>query len=59
MLNHLRCISKPAIITGIVTACLSTICVAPASSQILPEVWGSIGTVDDLVSYGAGFRFCQ
>ncbi|MCC0178595.1 hypothetical protein I4641_16605 [Waterburya agarophytonicola K14] len=57
MLNHLRCISKPAIITGIATACISTIWAAPASSQILPEVWGTIGTVDDLVSYGAGFRF--
>lgn len=57
MLNRLRNLLKPAIATGIATACISTIGSAPASSQILPEVWATIGSVDDLVSYGAGFRF--
>ena len=57
MLNRLRNLFKPAIATGIATACISTIGAAPASSQILPEVWVTIGSVDDLVSYGAGFRF--
>ena len=29
----------------------------PASSQIKPEVWATVGSIDDLVSYGAGVRF--
>ncbi len=57
MLNRFRAKSKSAIATGIATACISTICAAPASSQILPEVWATVGSVDDLVSYGAGVRF--
>jgi len=62
MLNRLcvftqQMFSRSLITTGILTACVSTICAAPASSQILPEVWGTVGSVDDLVSYGAGVRF--
>lgn len=57
MLNRLRLISRQTIVTSILTACISTICASPASSQILPEVWGTVGSVDDLVSYGAGVRF--
>ncbi len=57
MLNRFRNLSKPAIITSIATACVSTMWAAPASSQILPEVWATVGSIDDLVSYGAGFRF--
>lgn len=57
MLNRLRLISQQTIIASIVTACMATICASPASSQILPEVWGTVGSVDDLVSYGAGVRF--
>ena len=34
-----------------------TISASPTSSQILPEVWATVGSVDDLVSYGAGVRF--
>jgi hypothetical protein len=49
--------SRPAMIVSLLTACASVIYAAPASSQILPEVWGTIGSVDDLVSYGAGARF--
>lgn len=57
MLNNFRVMFKPAIITSIAAACVSTIGVAPASSQILPEVWATVGGVDGLVSYGAGVRF--
>lgn len=57
MLNRLRNLFKPVVATGIATACISTVGAAPASSQILPEVWATIGSVDDLISYGAGFRF--
>lgn len=57
MLNRLIAMSKPVIMTGIATACVSTIWAAPASSQILPEVWATVGSIDDLVSYGAGVRF--
>jgi hypothetical protein len=56
MLNRLRAFYRQTILTSILTACVSTIA-TPASSQILPEVWGTIGSVDDLVSYGAGVRF--
>ncbi|MDJ0595398.1 MAG: hypothetical protein QNJ72_36350 [Pleurocapsa sp. MO_226.B13] len=57
MLNRLRSRAKSTVFTGIVAACLSTTLAMPASSQILPEVWGTVGSVDDLVSYGAGVRF--
>lgn len=57
MLNRLRVISQQTILTSLVTACVSTICTFPASSQILPEVWGTVGSVDDLISYGAGVKF--
>jgi len=62
MLNRLgtftqQIFSPSAIATGILTACISAISAAPAASQILPEVWGTVGSVDDLVSYGAGVRF--
>jgi hypothetical protein len=56
MLNSLRAFYRQTILTSILTACVSTIG-TPALSQILPEVWGTIGSVDDLVSYGAGIRF--
>jgi hypothetical protein len=56
MLNRLRAFYRQTILTSILTACVSTIA-TPASSQILPEVWGTIGSVDDLVSSGAGVRF--
>ena len=57
MLNRLFMMTKSAVVTGIATTCLSTVFAAPASSQILPEVWGTVGSVDDLISYGAGVRF--
>jgi hypothetical protein len=57
MLARVFSVSKQAIYTGLLTACVSAICSTPASSQILPEVWGTVGSVDDLVSYGAGARF--
>ncbi|MGL5832617.1 MAG: hypothetical protein ACRC1Z_05200 [Waterburya sp.] len=66
MLNRLRDFSskifipqaaKQAIVMSILTAGASTLYAAPASSQMLPEVWGTVGSVDDLVSYGAGVKF--
>ena len=56
MLHRLRIFSQQTVVTGILAA-VSTICATPASSQILPEVWGTVGSVDDLISYGAGVRF--
>ena len=52
-----RRVRGSVIATGVLAACVSTIGAAPASSQILPEVWATVGSVDDLVSYGAGARF--
>ncbi len=57
MLNRLVTVSKQAIYTGLLTAFVSTIYTTPVSSQVLPEVWGTVGSADDLVSYGAGVRF--
>ena len=59
MLNRFRHLSKPAVVaTTIATACISSsMWAAPASSQILPEVWATVGSIDDLISYGAGIRF--
>ena len=57
MLNRLFTFSKRAIYIGLLSACVSTIYITPASSQVLPEVWATVGSVDDLVSYGVGARF--
>lgn len=58
MLSRFRVLSQQTILTSILTACISTICASPASSQIIsPEVWATVGSVDDLVSYGVGVRF--
>ena len=57
MLNRLSLVSQKTILTGIFTACVSTIYALPVKSQILPEVWATVGSVDDSVSYGAGARF--
>ena len=57
MLNGLRIFSQQTAVTGILAAWISTICATPASSQILPEAWATVGSVDDLISYGAGVRF--
>ena len=54
MLNRL---AQRALLTGLMVAGVATIFASPASSQILPEVWATVGSVDDLVSYGAGVRF--
>ena len=57
MLNRL-CINTRRIFLAMpIAACISTVCATTASSQILPEVWATVGSVDDLVSYGAGVRF--
>ena len=56
MLNRFH-ISQRTVLTGSIAVCLSAISAAPVSSQILPEVWATAGSVDDLVSYGAGVRF--
>ena len=57
MLKRLRGFSQQTFVTGILAACTLTVCVTPAYSQLLPEVWATVGSVDDLVSYGAGVRF--
>lgn len=52
----LNCLSQRTVLAGLMVAGVATIA-PPASSQILPEVWATVGSVDDLVSYGAGVRF--
>ncbi|MEM6613274.1 MAG: hypothetical protein AAF652_13660 [Cyanobacteria bacterium P01_C01_bin.72] len=57
MLNRCRLFSQPIIAASILTTCVSTMGAAPALSGVLPEVWGTVGSADDLISYGAGARF--
>jgi len=57
MLNRFSAVSKHAIVTGILATSVSILGAAPVTSQILPEVWATVGSVDDLISYGAGARF--
>ncbi|MEO1672855.1 MAG: hypothetical protein AAFR77_19115 [Cyanobacteria bacterium J06631_2] len=57
MLNRCRLFSQQIIAASILTSCVSTMVAAPASAGILPQVWGTVGSVDDLISYGAGVRF--
>ena len=56
MLRRLGIVSRKTISMGILTACISTISALPVKSQILPEVWATVGSADDSVSYGAGVR---
>ena len=56
MLNLLGIISQKTILTGILTVCISTLSM-PVKSQILPEVWATVGSADDSISYGVGARF--
>ena len=57
MLNCLRINARRIFLVMPIAAFISTIGAATAFSQVLPEVWGTVGSVDDLVSYGAGVRF--
>ena len=57
MLNCILACTKRVISTGLLAACVSTIYTLPVSSQVKPQVWATVGSVDDLVSYGAGVRF--
>ena len=57
MLKRLCIFSQQTFVTSILTACVSAVCAAPAHSQLLPQVWATVGSVDDLISYGAGVRF--
>ena len=56
MLNRLGIISQKTILTGILSVCISSVSM-PVKSQILPEVWATVGSADDSISYGAGARF--
>lgn len=40
-----------------VAACAILTANVPASSQVLPEIWGSIGTQDEDISYAAGVKW--
>ena len=61
MLNRFYTVTKQIICNSLLTACASTICISScissAASQVLPEAWVTVGSADDLVSYGAGVRF--
>ncbi len=56
MLNLFRIVAKRTIFFSILTTSVSMFCVSPALSQVSPEIWGTVGSIDDLVSYGAGVK---
>lgn len=56
MLNSTKCFAKIAFYLSATALVLSST-LTPASSQILPEVWGTVGTQDDDISYGAGVKW--
>ena len=56
MPNHQKYLLK-SLTTALSTACLTLGIATSASSQILPEVWGSLGTKDDDISYAGGVKW--
>ena len=44
-------------IAGSIFAILVTLQVTPASAQLVPEPWVTVGSKDSAVTYGAGVRF--
>ncbi len=54
--EELRELASRKALTGILSVCISTISM-PVKSQILPEVWATVGSADDSISYGVGARF--
>lgn len=44
-------------ISSIAISCLILGNISPAYSQIKPEVWGSVGTKDDEISYAGGAKW--
>lgn len=56
MLNLRKNLST-LMISTLSVACLTLGIATPASSQLLPEVWGSIGTQDDDLSYAGGVKW--
>jgi len=57
MLNLLQITVKRTIFASILTTWLTILGAPSASGQSLPEVWGTVGAIDDLISYGAGVKF--
>ena len=56
MLNPLRFITTRTIFSSILITSVSMFSAVPVWSQVSPEIWGTVGTIDDSVSYGAGAR---
>ncbi len=44
-------------IAGSIFAILVTLQITPASAQLVPEPWVTVGSKDSAVTYGAGVRF--
>jgi|GEM_PF-433362 len=57
LLNITRSRLKTISISSIAISCLMLGNIAPAYSQIKPEVWGSVGTKDDDISYAGGVKW--
>ncbi len=56
MLNSRKSLSKVAVYLSSTMLVLSST-LNPASGQVLPEIWGTVGTQDDDISYGAGVKW--
>ncbi len=58
MLNPTKCFAKIAFCLSATALVLSST-LAPASSQVVPEVWGILGVEDDDLTFGAGTRWTR
>jgi hypothetical protein len=56
ILNYASSLLKITFAAIAISSCLMAQ-TKPATSQILPEVWGSLGFKDDDLSYGAGVKW--
>ncbi len=57
MLSSGKSLSKVAFYLSSTMLVLSSTMTPPAYSQLLPEVWATVGTQDDDISYGAGVKW--
>lgn len=56
MLNLFRVVTTRTIFSSILITCISMFSADPVLSQVSPQIWGTVGAIDDSVSYGAGVK---
>ena len=56
MPKNFSLLNKIVVYTGAITTIAIVASIQPAQSQLLPQIWGTIGAKDGDISYGAGAR---